>query len=193
MLVGACSAAAVVVACSASDPAPAPAGDALCSTYCNRILAECTGADTMYRDSAQCMTACKDLDPVNETGETGNTVKCRVGQLDKKNCRSAGPLGGGVCGQRCDGFCKIVQATCSTQAAPPYPDLGTCTEECNTVLRFDPAAPEGIEQPFTGEDTLNCRVQHLLLAFKDPNPHCNHVAVQSAQCRASASSDAGHD
>jgi hypothetical protein len=181
----------VAFGCTASDPAPAASSDATCSTYCTRILDECTGANAMYRDNTQCLAACKALDPANETGKSGNTVNCRLARLDNKDCPGAGLLGGGVCGQRCDGFCKVTIATCGTQADPPFDGIGSCVEQCTSSIPFDPNATEGVDQPLNGEDTLNCRVQHLLLAIEQPVPHCGHLRVQSSMCN--GAQDAGGD
>jgi hypothetical protein len=180
----------VVFGCTASDPAPAASSDATCTTYCNRILDECTGTNAMYRDNTQCLAACKALDPANETSKSGNTVNCRLARLDAKDCPGAGLLGGGECGQRCDGFCKVTIATCASQPMPPFDGIGSCVEQCSKMT-FDPAATEGVDQPLAGADTLNCRVQHLLLAIEQPVPHCGHVALQSAMCMPPA--DAGGD
>jgi hypothetical protein len=180
------------VACTGEDASTrTPFEDAaataseLCGQMCTKAMTQCTGAQTIYADEAQCVATCKALDLGVAGSGAGNTIRCRIAQLQAGNCSGGGVLGGNVCGAPCDGFCKVTSKACSaaTQVANPFGDEGTCLETCRASLRFDPNAAQGGDISLTS-DTLNCRAQHLLLATKDPDPHCGHLKVPSPVCTA---------
>ncbi len=176
----------VWLGCTGEDATPPSAGsvETLCDELCRKTLATCnTGAKQMFRTTEQCVATCRSFDPGVEGIATGNTIRCRIAEVDKGNCNGAGLLGGDVCGKPCDGFCRAEAVACKAAATRKYDSEGSCVEQCETELVFVASAAQGADQPFTGDNTLNCRAQHLLLSFADPDPHCGHLdPVNSIPC-----------
>ena len=175
--------------CTGEDAPAAPTSNTgaslsqLCDELCRKTMAACTtGANLIYRSVEQCVQTCNKLEPGLEGTTTGNTIRCRIAEVNAGNCNGAGPLGGGKCGRVCDGFCRVSAASC--KELNPFTSEGTCVETCEGQIAFDPAAPQGAEQPFNGRNTLNCRAQHLLLTFTEPGTRCAHLGVQSPPCSA---------
>ena len=84
--------------------------------------------------------------------------------------------GAGVCGANCDGFCQIVQASC-TGANEAYPSDEMCIEAC---MDFDDT--EKFDVGDVAGDTLACRLYHASVATADPGTHCGHTEPVSATC-----------
>jgi hypothetical protein len=180
-------------ACVGDDGATESSSAALCDEYCTKVIATCTGGQAMYSSKAQCLSTCSALRPETETSAAGNTVRCRLNQVQAGNCAGAGLTGGGACGQPCEGFCRVTAKACAPDLLPLGGE-GSCLETCRTEIRYDPAKADGVAQPLDGEDTLNCRAQHLLLALSEPSPHCLHLRTTASPCnRAPAAKDAGAD
>lgn len=182
------------IACAGEDVTATTADSVenLCDQLCKKVVANCnTGDKQMFRTVEQCMTTCLTLEPGVVSTTSGNTIRCRIAEVDKGNCNGAGVLGGGVCGKPCDGFCRVEAATCADAGTRAYDTEGECIETCEAQLMFDPASAQGISQPFTGADTLNCRAQHLILAETEKDPHCGHLAVKSVPCSGPKPGDAG--
>jgi len=159
-----------------------PAGD--CARYCSLVSTSCTDSFAQYADTEQCMAVCESL-PAGVAGDLqGNTVACRqsyAGNVAKTDpatyCVAAGPFGGGVCGERCDAFCRLASAICP---AAPWESVPACVTEC-TNLRFADTgsdAGEGLNGPMSG-DTLNCRTRRLLEALAVPE-QCNEIGKGGA-------------
>lgn len=203
---------ATIVACVSDSEAPAPAEDggatdagtsdsgtladvdvpaSPCETYCDDVLANCTGDLRAYDNREQCLKMCA-LIPVGKEGDKAvNSVECRIpfakvgGSTD--NCVKASAYGGNVCGSKCDVFCDLVAQHCLAgplNVPAPYATKADCVEACDD-MSFDPNGPEGPGQAVAGPDTLNCRMYHLILSLDDRNGHCPHVAVDSATCKSS--------
>ncbi len=164
----------------------------LCETYCKEIRNKCTGGSLQYRTDDECLKACALL-PTGTSNDVGqNTVGCRLrvarAASTLEQCVVAGPFGGNECGTRCLSFCAMVSAHCGDLPTPPYSSEATCIEECR--FPFDPAEGEGPNQNPAGNDTINCRSHHLILALSDKTTHCPHTAPVSPVC---LTRDAGTD
>jgi hypothetical protein len=176
---------------------PPPAGD-MCERYCSTVAGACTGPNRQYRNDAECRAACAHLPEGTESDGALNTVGCRLRQAraaaTTDQCNAAGPFGGGVCGSRCESFCTITARACGEELGPlqPYRSEATCLEQCS-LFTFDPDEGEGPDQPFSGNDTVNCRSHHLILALQDAEGHCPHTAPASSVCRSASPTDAGSD
>lgn len=185
---------------SSADPHPAStlisadAGGDLCATYCSEIAKSCSGANAQYRDTTECLSACALLEPGTEQDGALDTVGCRLRKAraatDLAACVVAGPFGGGVCGDRCDAFCTIVDKNCSKTTAPPYDSRASCIETCDAQFKLDTTAGEGPVHDLSGHNTLNCREYHAMLSLgaNAAAAHCPHTGVVSTVCPAS---DAG--
>jgi hypothetical protein len=194
---------ALIVSASVSSTAcvgdsPPPAGET-CETYCSTIARSCTGPNRQYRDEKECLATCGKLPEGDESDGALNTVGCRLRQARAaatlEQCTAAGPFGGGLCGSRCEAFCAINARTCGEELGPlqPFRSEATCLEQCS-LFTFDPDEGEGPSQDFSGNDTVNCRSFHLILAQQDAEGHCPHTAPASSVCRsASPTGDAGSD
>ncbi len=126
-----------------------------CATYCSALEAAC-GAHPQYHDTAECLAVCEDL-PLGAAGDAeGNSTHCRYGRAllaadggpeRAARCASAGPTGGGVCGQPCDAWCALMAARCTSSA--------DCAVSC---LEFPTAASTDTS---TG-DSFACRFRAVL-------------------------------
>lgn len=156
-----------------------------CTDYCTTIAANCTAANLMYANTAECMATCGRFTPGTVGQTSGNTLGCRLyhagnaagGQTNADtHCRHAGPGGNALCGSNCEGFCTIVQGSCSTQNPPPYADMGACMTAC---------AGYSMTTPYVASATGNnfaCRLYHATAAANAPGTHCAHTAMTSATC-----------
>ena len=174
-----------LVACAGEVP-PQPSGGsdsgvaALdCTTYCGRVMTNCTGANQQYAAMDTCMASCPHF-PAGAIADTsGNTLGCRIyhagnAAMDPAtHCLHAGPAGGGHCGMPCEGFCSLVVAECATE----YPTAGDCATQC-AGYAADPAYAFSVS---TGNN-LSCRIHHATNASTDPTTHCPHTGSASPVC-----------
>jgi hypothetical protein len=173
-----------LTACVSDEPAAQPD---LCIEYCEVVTANCTGELKAFESVAQCEKTCALL-PQGTEGDSVNSVGCRLAHArignSKEECRMASAFGGGACGGRCDVFCDLVDKNCiqPLAGAGTYPSKSTCFEACSGI-RYDETVSEGTQQPFAGEDNLNCRMFHFILSLDDQPGHCPHTGVPSATCQ----------
>lgn len=162
----------------------APPAAPSCTDYCTTIAANCTAANLMYANTAECMATCGKFVPGAVGQMSGNTLGCRLYHAGNAagnpglHCRHAGPGGDGTCGSNCEGFCTIVQGSCSTQNPPPYANLGACMTACagyNQTPIYSAAETSG--------NTFACRLYHATAAANAPGTHCSHTAMTSSQCQ----------
>lgn len=145
-----------------------------CAKYCDTVMENCTGTNTVYTMKELCHGVCAHLDPGDPLEPAGNTVACRTNQavLAKTtnephlHCPRAGPGGAGVCGDNCESYCDLFAKACGPEIA----DREECVRKCaafDDVPRFDVVADhEG--------DTVQCRLVHVSSAVVLPEPHCGH-------------------
>ena len=141
--------------------------------YCTTIMTACSGSNQQYDAMENCMGACATYTIGTAADTGGNTLGCRLYHAHNAltdpvtHCIHAGPSGGGVCGNPCDGFCSIVDSVCPAQ----YP-TGACTTLCPTY-----AATPTYTDPATG-NTLSCRIYHATNAAAGSAAaaiHCAHA------------------
>jgi len=164
------------------DPIVARASQ-LCLDYCGGVQASCTGKSAQYASQVACLAVCEQLPPGTAGATTGNSVQCRLGRAQlaattgeaANYCFSAGPGGGGVCGNDCDGYCTLMTAKCTQLGS-----LSQCRASCSIVpdlslpptnLRYDASQQSG--------DSLQCRLFHVSAASVDPVGHCAHAAGET--------------
>ena len=140
-------------------PHAGPTGGGVCGTWCENYCAlamgNCTGDNAIYKDAAECATACGTLSDKGVVGDsTGDSLQCRIYHLGvagsdgdtsaKTHCAHGGKDGGGVCacvpectGKKCGddgcaGTCGDCAAgeTCTAdgQCEAPTSDCGECYE-----------------------------------------------------------------
>jgi hypothetical protein len=152
---------------------------------------------TLYTTGEECHDFCALL-PHAETGVAfTNSVACRTlqatdGENPTASCAAAAPGGGDVCGKTCETYCEIFAKLCA----------GYCHDNPNTCLESDPdcvrrcgglrvdgatrALPGGTydkDDNYDLDDSLQCRVRHLVAAVSKPELHCGHAAfVPTAHC-----------
>jgi hypothetical protein len=176
------------------DPSLADGGGTPCDSYCASVMANCTGANQEYLDSATCLAMCRHFEPGVSGDTTQDSLACRTYHAGAAatdpdfHCRHAGPVGGGVCGtDPCAPFCLLDFALCGDMASPPYSGGESgCHAACTASLTYQTSGTGDLTQS-TG-NTLNCRIYHLESAYEPNNPdakttHCRHTAIQSATCQ----------
>ncbi len=156
-----------------SDADNPPPSEAACADYCAMMDKSCTGANAQYED-VDCNILCTKLAawPTGAAGATsGNTLACRVTYAKAaasdpaKNCGPAGKFGAGICGGRCEGFCRLSARNC-TGKNQIYTDDAACMATCNGWPT----------------DKQECSIYHLGLAGEDPVTHCPHGSPTSHAC-----------
>lgn len=154
-----------------------------CVDYCDTVLEACVGEHAVYTTRTTCLGVCNALDPGDPDEPAGNTLACRHRQAQTaltqeapdELCPSAGPPGGGVCGDDCEAYCELLEQACPAE----YASVTECESSCAGLT--DGGAYD-VETYYTG-DTLQCRFIHLSTAFSAPDPHCGHAEfVAKAQC-----------
>jgi hypothetical protein len=165
---------------SSDEPVAPNPGDTLCGRYCASLSLNCIEGNQQYASEMACLAVCAVLEPGAPGDASGNTVECRLGRAElagstgepSNYCFSAGPGGAGVCGSNCEGFCRIMTATCS--------ELGTnaeCLETCSLVPdRSLPPESEPYNTASQAGNSLQCRLFHVSAASLDPPGHCAHAA-----------------
>ena len=171
------------------DGAAAPSPQ--CQQYCNLAKSICTGNNAIYSGDATCLATCKLLDLGDELEPAGNTVACRVSQLNNALqdteadsvagfCAAAGPGGNGRCGSNCEDYCALyVQACDGAQpalVASQYADQDQCLSHCKGLTDTPKISLQS--SYMTGADTLQCRLAHLSAAASEPDTHCGHAQLQ---------------
>jgi len=162
-----------------------------CQTYCSLAAEVCGGNNAIYADESTCFGVCALLPPGEEIEPTGNTVACRVNQLQVAQqvtpgepatlpsyCAAAGPGGNDKCGSNCESYCLLYAGACQAD----QPQLGntqynqkTCVEKCQGLTNLDTF---DWMSTYTG-DTLQCRLTHTSAATVDPKTHCVHAQLQA--------------
>ena len=138
-------------------------GTVSCATYCDQVMAHCTGAFPTAGDAAPtaqyltkegCLAECARMAPgtINDTGGQ-DTVGCRqyhsgtpATQNPALHCAHGGPSGGGVCSggaqgtDRCATFCNLQAKICQadsgtgvTLAEQPFASVAECMTACATA------------------------------------------------------------
>jgi hypothetical protein len=167
------------------------APSALCQQYCSLAKSICTGNNAIYSGDETCLSTCRLLDPGDELEPGGNTVACRISQLNNAEqdseadsisgfCAAAGPGGNGKCGSNCVDYCALyVQACSGAQAAlvaNQYADQDLCVSHCKGLTDTPKVS---LQSSYTmGGDNLQCRLAHLSAAASAPETHCGHAQLQ---------------
>jgi hypothetical protein len=160
-----------------------------CADYCSTIQAACTTSRQQYSDLDACMKSCLAFPVGLASDTTGDTLGCRVDHARlaasaATECAPAGPGGGGVCGENCDGFCDIVMTYCTdANAAKIYDSRDACMADC---------AAHGTDVTFTAGDPgrtdmgneVACVLYHAQMGAVAPVSHClGDLALTADTCR----------
>ncbi len=169
-----------------TDAGP-PGTAATCADYCDNAMMNCTAANAVYTDRAECEAICGAFgweagDPVTVSGPlTGNTIGCRAyhagapaGEDPGTHCPHAGPTGANQCGTLCESYCSAALSVC-TGGDAIYADMPECMTAC---AGLDATADIGV----TNGDSVQCRLYHLGVAVSsgDAATHCPHAGESGA-------------
>jgi hypothetical protein len=165
-----------------------------CASYCDSALNNCLSAPWQWPTSNQCAAECA-IWQQGAYGDRTDSVGCRQqlanqATTDPSQCNAAGPTGAGVCGSRCDSFCRLTFAVCVNDATHrhamnPFTNMNDCLTACQG-FKLDPNAPE-LQSTATPSNTLNCRQYVLQQAWSDiPGgsavAHCPALGTTSTEC-----------
>ncbi len=162
-----------------------------CQKYCSLAKDVCGGTNALYADDSTCLGICALLLPGEEIEPQGNTVACRINQLEVAQqvtpgepatlpdyCAKAGPGGNGTCGSNCESYCQLYAGACQAD----QPQLGntqynqkTCVAKCQGLTNLDTF---DWMSNYSG-DTLQCRLAHTSAATVNPGEHCVHAQLQA--------------
>jgi len=154
---------------------------ALCTEYCDTVMANCKEPDAVYTSHTTCLDVCEALQAGEEGDTFANTVQCRLGNARTAlsepvtECPAAGPGGDNICGTNCEGFCVLFQSACGNKFSAVYASLQKCREDCEANI------PDkgGYTIDDDSGDSVQCRLWHSSVALDDPIQHCEHVAGES--------------
>ena len=154
-----------------------------CDTYCDNVIANCTGNNVVYSDAANCQSTCAAMPKGDPSDQGVNSVWCRAYHAGDPAAGNPGlhcphtsvSSDDDVCGTACEAYCDQAMANC-TGANELYPTRGDCETAC---AGFNVGAWDD-----TTGDTVECRAYHASFpAAGDPGFHCPHAGeVPTAQC-----------
>lgn len=154
----------------------------LCEEYCETLDQGCPAELKQFSDRSICLAWCEALPIGDPSDETGNSVHCRLKQARiavasperEGNCPSAGPLGNGICGTDCQGYCAVFRGNCRAKFDAAFVSLLDCETACAALPNRGAysLALEGV----SGGNSVQCRAWHLSVAGIEPTPHCDHAA-----------------
>ena len=176
----------------------ASAPPALCEKYCKEVASKCQDEYAVYSNMTSCVAICGELELGTIEDKGGNnTVGCRYNQAlgisaEPTDCDAAGPGGGGVCGDNCDSYCRLMSRACKEDEYRQYwlGDVDKCVARCrglrDRALDADRgpndskySALDNNSRDHNG-DTVQCRLFHASVASSSPaGPigHCWHAAL----------------
>ncbi|HEY4107185.1 MAG TPA: hypothetical protein VGM44_24970 [Polyangiaceae bacterium] len=151
----------------------------LCKQYCDLAQSVCTGTSQIYSTPDTCNGVCHLLAPGDPNEPTGDTVACRINQLQLAEatnepnsaatyCPHAGPATNGACASNCDTYCSLFHAACPSQIVPD-----DCQQKC---LGLEDTGSFDVNANYYN-DTLQCRFVHISVATIMPSEHCPHAAL----------------
>jgi hypothetical protein len=165
-----------------------------CETYCDSVLANCTGKYEQYRSRLQCLEVCKRLPTGTPDDGNVNSVECRIRQARFAEseaflyCKSAGPLGAGKCGSNCESYCSLMDATCTQSSTAGnvelsyFDDHQACLSSC-AAMTDDTTGPTQYSSSATVEpssmvgNNVYCRTFHVAAGIEQDaaSEHCPHA------------------
>jgi hypothetical protein len=151
----------------------------VCKQYCDLAQSLCTGTSQIYATPDTCNGVCRLLAPGDPNEPTGDTVACRINQLQLAQatnepnsaatyCPHAGPATNGACASNCDTYCSLFHAACPTGVLPD-----DCEQKC---LGLEDTGSFDVNANYYN-DTLQCRFVHISVATIMPEEHCPHAAL----------------
>lgn len=168
-----------------------------CEDYCAIVTAACVDTDEekakVYESVAECMGACKAMDPGNLADYMGtNTVACRkyhaynavVLGNPTAHCAHAGPGGADLCGDDCDSLCTLLEKGCPDQWQSEFKGTAkTCRDQCKASDAYKKRGGYNIAAAKSG-DPFACRLYHAAQSESqgDDNKDACDVAAGIRSC-----------
>jgi hypothetical protein len=162
-----------------------------CEYYCGVMAKSCSGSNEQFTTfegylsstNNNCLATCRrwPTGSYNRADTSSDNRDCHLyhalaAALDPgTHCKHAGPTGGGVCGGRCEVYCREMQDVCG--ALSPFTDTAQCMTECSYFPSDDSVYPTE-----TNHDHLQCRMFHVAFAAEGPSfslpktRHCPHAS-----------------
>lgn len=167
----------------------APTAQADCTSYCNAVTANCTGANAQYAGpdpTAVCLATCAHFTPGTPGEMTGATLGCReywAGEAASNAadaCPKAGPAGKtGACGTHCNNFCSLSFSICAGGDTTYVNDAeDDCDDDC--LLFYGVNSIDYSADATDTTDSLRCRMHQLTLAATDASQCPAHGGPQAA-------------
>ncbi|MBK06475.1 MAG: hypothetical protein CL920_02165 [Deltaproteobacteria bacterium] len=153
-----------------------------CESYCDQVMANCTGANAQFSDRKACETWCVGRIDGAWDATQGDSIACRAYYASfpavrdpAKHCPAAGPAGGGVCVDTrqvaCKAYCDNVMANCSSVGK-----IYSHRIQCEYACRGMPIGNAGD----TKGNSIYCRAYHAGAPAKtNPALHCPHASISS--------------
>jgi hypothetical protein len=153
--------------------------DDACNNYCTLASEVCTGSAQLYATEQTCLGVCKLFQAGDPNEPTGDTLACRVKQLELAQqtnepggaadyCAHAGPATNGTCATNCTTYCSLFSEACPTGLEPM-----DCVSRC---AGLEDTGGFDANSNYYG-DTLQCRFVHISAATLNPTEHCPHAAL----------------
>jgi hypothetical protein len=157
-----------------------------CAEYCRLNAAACSGDNSVYESTAQCMAVCAALPPGTYGDRMENTDGCRLWHcynslLDPiSHCSHTGPGGDGHCGAdapddtaNCHAYCILLQAACSADFDTKFGGMqASCQKDCSNKPAEFGAKMNSKYKISTSQagNTLQCRLLHTSRALTVADP-----------------------
>ncbi len=156
-----------------------------CGHFCDVVMANCTGDNTVYDGRDKCMGVCQHYE-VGDSNEwqMKNTLECRLHEAElvpsaneedrATNCRAAGPEGLTNCGGSCESYCRLYEQICGQVECGSHDN---CVAKCAALRDRN---EYNVVDDYEG-DSLQCRFVHLSNASITPGgePHCGHANLST--------------
>lgn len=170
----------------AEEDASAGSTSPACKSYCEDAIANCKDELAVYSGQEICESLCQHFPVGNPKDPKGNTLACRAQQArlagttgePEVHCPNAGPGGNSRgnnigCGSDCEAYCYLHPILCDIEGETPLEEE-ECLRQC-AGLREKPTFD--VVDDHDGEDSVECRLQHLTSASAAPLEHCWHTAM----------------
>jgi hypothetical protein len=165
----------------------------LCTQYCTALDKQCA-SQPQFVDASACDAFCRHAGvPLGSESDTAvNTIGCRLHYANASQCDIAGSSGGGVCGEWCDAYCAMTQASC-TGNSQLYSSADDCHQACTQQIETLPPSADGKPggtggMANAGEgNTVQCRIFQVSQAAGDAThapESCAAASLSSRVCKA---------
>lgn len=151
-----------------------------CEDYCGVVMKTCTAEHAVYETDGQCLAACGAFELGSVADDVGkDTIGCRkthtynalVTEDAAKHCPHSGPGGAGVCGDDCNGYCKLLEKGCKSEYEAKFGTGAAAATSCKTqclAQRGEDPIHYAVESAESAPNKLACKLLYATRAVEKP-------------------------